>query len=91
MDASKFQVNFLQLLLNWIKRVANEGELYIDMFIKEATSYKLEFLYNMQVEKTASCSEYWDHVIPFICHPIVIQKQCIIMFLTKQFVYIAVI
>ena len=42
MDASKFQVNFLQLLLNWTKRVASQGELYIEMFIKEATSYKLE-------------------------------------------------
>ena len=42
MDASKFQVNFLQLLLNWTKRAASQGELYIEMFIKEATSYKLE-------------------------------------------------
>ena len=38
MDASKFQVNFLQL---WTKRVVNQGELYIEMFNKEATSYKL--------------------------------------------------
>ena len=37
-NASKFQVNFLQLLLNWTKRVASQGELYIEMFIKEATS-----------------------------------------------------
>ena len=42
MDASKFQVNFSQLLLNWTRRVASQGELYIEMFIKEATSYKLE-------------------------------------------------
>ena len=42
MDASKFQVNFLQLLLNLTKRVASQGELYIEMFIKEATIYKLE-------------------------------------------------
>ena len=42
MDASRFQVNFLQLLLNWTKRVASQGELYIELFIKEATSYKLE-------------------------------------------------
>ena len=34
MDASKFQVNFLQLLLNWRKHVASQGELYIEMFIK---------------------------------------------------------
>ena len=68
MDASKFQVNFLQLLLNWTKRMASQGELYIETFIKEATSYKLQshetqFLYNMQLEKnwliTASCPEYW--------------------------------
>ena len=44
MDASKFQVNFSQLLLNWTKRMqACQGELYIEMFIKEATSYKLEY------------------------------------------------
>ena len=42
MDASKFQVNFLQLLLNWTKRVASQGEFYIEMFIKEGTSYKLK-------------------------------------------------
>ena len=42
MDASKFQVNFLQLLLNWTKRVASQSELYIEMFIKEPTNYKLE-------------------------------------------------
>ena len=42
MDASKLQFNFLQLLLNWTKRVASQGELYIEMFIKEATSYKLK-------------------------------------------------
>ena len=47
MDASKFQVNFLQLLLNWTKRVISQGELYIEMFIKEAMSYKLE-LYETQ-------------------------------------------
>ena len=41
MDASKFQVNFLQLLLNWTKHMASQGELYIEMFIKEVTSYKL--------------------------------------------------
>ena len=42
MDASKFQVNFSQLLLIWTKRVVSQGELYIEMFIKEVTSYKLE-------------------------------------------------
>ena len=42
MDASKFHINFLQLLLNWTKRVTTQGELYIEMFIKEATSYKLK-------------------------------------------------
>ena len=37
-----FKSNFLRLLLSWTKRVASQGELYIEMFIKEATSYKLE-------------------------------------------------
>ena len=38
---SKFQVNFLQLLLEWTKRVS-QGELCIEIFIKEAAHYKLE-------------------------------------------------
>ena len=42
MDGSKFQVNFLQLLLNWTKRVTSQGEYYIEIFIEEAASYKLE-------------------------------------------------
>ena len=41
MDVSKFRVNFLQLP-NWTKRVASQGELYIEMFINEGSSYKLE-------------------------------------------------
>ena len=40
MDVSKFQVN-LQLL-NWTKHMASQGELYIEMIIKEGISHKLE-------------------------------------------------
>ena len=42
MDVSKFQVNFLQLLFNWTKHMASQGELYIEMIIKEGISHKLE-------------------------------------------------
>ena len=42
MDASKFQVNFLQLLLIGQSAWQAKVRLYIGMFIKEASTYKLE-------------------------------------------------
>ena len=54
MDVSKFHVNFLQLL-NWTKRMASQGELYTEKFIKEGSSYKLES-YETQYYFYITCS-----------------------------------
>ena len=101
MDLSKFQVNFLQLLLNWTKRVTSQGELYIEMFIKEATSYKLayidetHFLYNMQLKKnwliTPSCPDIGEARDIFFTMPSDRSTEAVHYNVFNKTVYIAVI
>ena len=67
----------------------SQGELYIEMFIRRG-NYKLEYnvtLYSMQLTDIGEARD-----VPFFfMNPIDLQKQCIILFLTEQFVYVAVI